>query len=117
MLLQVKLLRVIQEHEITRIGATKPIKVDVRLVAATNRDLWEMVIKNEFRKDLFYRLNVVPVTVPPLRERKEEIPAFINHFLELFNQKYGLNKIIHQTAMVQLLDYEWPGNVREVEND
>lgn len=114
--LQVKLLRVIQEKEIVRIGGTKPIKVDVRLIAATNRDLWEMVAKNLFRKDLFYRLNVVPVTVPPLRERKEEIPVFAAHFMHRFNRKYGMNKRLDQVAIDKLIQYDWPGNVRELEN-
>ncbi|MEA1962508.1 MAG: sigma 54-interacting transcriptional regulator [Bacillota bacterium] len=116
MYLQVKLLRVIQERELNRVGGTKPIKVDVRLIAATNRDLWDMVIQKQFRKDLFYRLNVVPVTVPPLRERKEEITAFINHFLEHFNKKYGFNKVLNENALKHLLEYNWPGNVRELEN-
>lgn len=116
MLLQVKLLRVIQEKEITRIGGTRPISVDVRLIAATNRDLWDMVNKNEFRKDLFYRLNVVPITVPPLRDRKEEIPSFVAHFLEIFNEKYGLNRILDDGVLDELMEYDWPGNVRELEN-
>jgi len=116
LLLQVKLLRVIQDKEITRVGGTKPIKVDVRLITATNRDLWEMVMKNLFRKDLFYRLNVVPVMVPPLRERREEIPVLAAHFMHLFNKRYGLNKRLDQTIMTQLLNYDWPGNVRELEN-
>jgi PAS domain S-box-containing protein/TyrR family helix-turn-helix protein len=114
--LQVKLLRVIQERELTRIGGSHPIKVDVRLIAATNRDLWQMVISNQFRKDLFYRLNVVPVMVAPLRERKEEIPDLVNHFVELFNKKYELCKSLDEKAMRSLLDYNWPGNVRELEN-
>lgn len=114
--LQVKLLRVIQEREITRVGGTKPVKVDVRLIAATNRDLWEMVTKNLFRKDLFYRLNVVPVNVPPLRERKEEISAFAAHFMHLFNRKYELNKRLDRNVIDKLMDYDWPGNVRELEN-
>jgi len=116
MFLQVKLLRAIQEREISRVGATHPIKIDVRLIAATNRDLWDMVAQNQFRKDLYYRLNVVPVTVPSLRERMEEIPALISHFLDIYNKKYGLNKSLHQKALKQLLEYKWPGNVRELEN-
>lgn len=114
--LQVKLLRVIQEKEIIRVGGTNPIKVDVRLIAATNRDLWDMVSKNLFRKDLFYRLNVVPVNVPPLRERKDEIPAFAAHFMHLFNKKYELNKRLDNNVIDKLMQYDWPGNVRELEN-
>ncbi len=114
--LQVKLLRVIQEGEITRVGGTKPIKVDVRLITASNRDLWDMVEKRDFRKDLFYRLKVVPIIVPPLRERKEEIPHLINHFTNLFNQKYGFNKRISPSLSDVLIDYDWPGNIRELKN-
>lgn len=114
--LQVKLLRVIQEKEITRVGGTVPIKVDVRLIAATNQDLWELVNKNLFRKDLFYRLNVVPVLVPPLRERKDEIPALVGHFVRQFNQKYQLNKRVEDNVIEKLIDYDWPGNIRELEN-
>lgn len=114
--LQVKLLRAVQEREVTRVGATQPIKIDVRLITATNRDLWDMVQNNQFRKDLYYRLNVVPVTVPPLRERMEEIPALISHFVDIYNKKYSLHKSLHQKALKQLLEYEWPGNVRELEN-
>jgi len=116
MFLQVKLLRAVQEREVTRVGATHPIKIDVRIITATNRDLWDMVQNNQFRKDLYYRLNVVPVTVSPLRERMEEMPALISHFMDIFNKKYGLTKSLHQRALKQLLEYEWPGNVRELEN-
>lgn len=116
LLLQVKLLRVIQEREITRVGGTKPVKVDVRIIAATNRDLWEMVLKDHFRRDLFYRLNVVPVNVPPLRERKEEIPALASHFMHLFNSKYELNKRLDSSVITKLINYDWPGNIRELEN-
>ncbi|NLB88623.1 MAG: sigma 54-interacting transcriptional regulator [Syntrophomonadaceae bacterium] len=114
--LQVKLLRVIQEREITRVGGTKAIPIDVRIIAATNRDLREMVERNEFRKDLFYRLNVVPVVVPPLRERKDEIPALVAHFIHRFNKKYGLNKRLDEGVLQRFLEYDWPGNVRELEN-
>jgi PAS domain S-box-containing protein/TyrR family helix-turn-helix protein len=114
--LQSKLLRAIQEKEILRIGATNPIKIDVRLITATNRDLWEMTRRGQFRQDLYYRLNVVPIHVPPLRERKEEIPALTFHFLHLFNEQYGLNKKIDERMIVSLLDYDWPGNVRELRN-
>lgn len=114
--LQAKLLRVLQEKEIVRIGSTKSIPVDVRLIAATNRDLREMVKNNEFRQDLYYRLNVVPITVPPLRQRKEEIPALVNSFLTNFNKKYGLNKSVATSLMDALISYDWPGNVRELRN-
>ena len=114
--LQVKLLRVIQEREMTRVGGTTPIKVDVRLIAATNQDLWELVNKNLFRKDLYFRLNVVPITVPPLRERKEEIPALAAQFVRQFNQKYELNKSLDPKVIDKLIAYNWPGNIRELEN-
>jgi PAS domain S-box-containing protein/TyrR family helix-turn-helix protein len=114
--LQSKLLRAIQEKEILRIGATNPIKIDVRLIAATNRDLWEMTRHGQFRQDLYYRLNVVPITVPPLRERKEEIPALTYHFLHLFNEQYQMNKKIDERMIASLIDYNWPGNVRELRN-
>lgn len=114
--LQAKLLRVIQEREITRVGSNTPISVDVRLITATNRDLREMVKRREFRQDLFFRLNVVPVTVPPLRERKAEIPFFVAHFLNKFNDKYSLNKRIDERTIKEMVNYDWPGNVRELEN-
>ncbi len=114
--LQSKLLRVIQHREITRIGSTTPVKIDVRLIAATNRDLWEMVLRKEFRRDLFYRLNVVPLYVPPLRERKEEIPYLAAFYLKKFNDKYGFNKQLDGKAIRSLINYDWPGNVRELEN-
>ncbi|HPT69496.1 MAG TPA: sigma 54-interacting transcriptional regulator [Syntrophomonas sp.] len=114
--LQSKLLRAIQEKEILRVGATNPIKIDVRLITATNRDLWEMTRRGQFRQDLYYRLNVVPIYVPPLRERKEEIPALTFHFLHLFNEQYGMNKKIDERMIASLLDYDWPGNVRELRN-
>ncbi|MHB1255302.1 MAG: sigma-54 interaction domain-containing protein [Dethiobacteraceae bacterium] len=114
--LQVKLLRVIQEQEVMRVGSTKPMKLDVRIIAATNRDLEERVRLGEFREDLFYRLNVIPITVPPLRERKEDIPPLIEHFLRKFNAKYRLNKEIPHAVIERLVAYHWPGNVRELQN-
>jgi len=114
--LQVKLLRVIQDKEIERLGGEKVIKVDVRIIAATNRDLKSMVEEGKFREDLYYRLNVVPVYVPPLRERREDIPVLIEHFLENFNSKYGKRVRISPEALEVLMDYDWPGNVRELEN-
>jgi len=113
---QAKLLRVIQENEVTRIGSTKTNKIDVRIIAATNRNLKEMVDKNQFRTDLYYRLNVIPVAVPPLRDRREEIPALVHHFLKKFNEKYGLNKQIAPQVIDRLVNYDWPGNVRELKN-
>jgi PAS domain S-box-containing protein/TyrR family helix-turn-helix protein len=114
--LQVKLLRVLQERMITRVGDTVPIKVDVRVIAATNRNLATMAESGQFRKDLFYRLNVVPVRIPPLRERREDIIHFIYGFLDSCNMRYGLYKQIDRDALNVLAEYEWPGNVRELEN-
>jgi PAS domain S-box-containing protein len=114
--LQPKLLRAIQKGEIMRLGSTQPVKVDVRIIAATNRDLLDMVERNTFRKDLYYRLNVVPITIPPLRERKEEIPDLVLHFTQLFNKKYKFHKRFDERAFPTFLSYDWPGNVRELEN-
>jgi transcriptional regulator with GAF, ATPase, and Fis domain len=115
--LQVKLLRVIQELEFERIGGTRSIRVDVRIIAATNIDLERAVLEKRFRNDLFYRLNVIPVTLPPLRQRKEDIPLLVAHFLERFNQKKQKKVIgFSSEAMALLLAYPWPGNVRELEN-
>ncbi|MGD9948211.1 MAG: sigma 54-interacting transcriptional regulator [Desulfobulbus sp.] len=116
MSLQVKLLRVLQERKIVRVGGSRPIKVDTRIMAATNRDLEEMVRDKQFRKDLFFRLNVVPVLIPPLRERKEAISSFIYFFLDKHNQKYGFSRQITPEAVDALVEYDWPGNVRELEN-
>ena len=114
--LQVKLLRVIQEMELTRIGATEPTKIDVRIVTGTNRNLHEMVAKHLFRNDLYYRLNVVPIFIPPLRERRDEIPVFSKHFLENFNNKYNMKKELSSYVLQRFMTYDWPGNVRELEN-
>jgi PAS domain S-box-containing protein len=114
--LQVKLLRVLQDKEILRVGGTKPIKVDVRIIAGTNYNLKEMVEEKLFRKDLFYRLNVIPILVPPLRERREDIPILANHFLDNFNQKHGMNKKLSSSILACFMEYDWPGNVRELEN-
>jgi transcriptional regulator with PAS, ATPase and Fis domain len=114
--LQAKLLRVVQDKQCVRIGSSKPVCVDVRILAATNRDLTQMVARKEFRKDLFFRLNVVPVHIPPLRERKEAIPGFVQHFLKQLNEKYGYDKYFSPRAMDCLCDYDWPGNVRELKN-
>ena len=114
--LQVKLLRVLQENEFTRVGGNSPIKVDVRVIAATNRNLHDMVKAKLFREDLFYRLNVVPIYVPPLRERKGEIEPLVKHFLEMFNKKYAFNKTFDKKLILALQDYDWPGNIRELRN-
>ncbi|NSW83897.1 MAG: sigma 54-interacting transcriptional regulator [Syntrophothermus sp.] len=114
--LQVKLLRVIQSREIVRVGGIKPLKVDIRIVAATNRNLVDMIRRKEFREDLYYRLNVVPVNVPPLRQRKEEIPSLVVHFLQVFNRKYKQVKRISPEVIDLFMEYDWPGNVRELEN-
>ncbi len=114
--LQAKILRVIQDKEIERLGSEKVIKVDVRIIAATNKDLEKLVKEGKFREDLYYRLNVVPIHVPPLRERKEDIPLLVEHFLEKFNKKYNKKVKISPNAMAMLMEYDWPGNVRELEN-
>lgn len=114
--LQVKLLRVLQEGEIIRVGGVKAIPVDVRIITSTNRDLWKMVQNNTFREDLYYRLNVVPIYIPPLRERKEEIPMLVAYFEKLFNNQYGLNKRINPLFLDKLMEYDWPGNIRELRN-
>jgi transcriptional regulator with PAS, ATPase and Fis domain len=114
--LQGKLLRALQDREIMRIGGVKPTPVDVRIVAATNKNLEEMVKKGTFRDDLYYRLNVVAIDIPPLRERKEDIPMFVLHFLEKMNKKHQHNKHISPEVIDALMLYSWPGNVRELEN-
>src|ERR1700722_10131190 len=117
LLLQVKLLRVLQEREFERVGGTHPIKVDIRLIAATNRDLSEAVRTGEFRKDLYYRLAVVNLTMPPLRERREDIPMLTRHFLQKYAKRCKVKaKPVSREAMAALVTYEWPGNVRELEN-
>lgn len=114
--LQAKLLRVIQENEIMRIGGTAPIPINVRLITATNRDLWKMVNERQFREDLYYRLNVVQVRIPPLRERKEEIPVFLEYFIGLLNEKYNLNRQFNPDLLEGMMQYDWPGNIRELRN-
>jgi formate hydrogenlyase transcriptional activator len=115
--LQPKLLRVLQEQEFERLGSTRTHKVDVRLVAATNRNLVDMVKRNEFRSDLYYRLNVFPVLLPPLRERREDIPALVEHFVEIYARRMSkqIGNIPPET-MSALASYEWPGNIRELQN-
>lgn len=115
--LQVKLLRVLQERSFERVGGTKTINVDVRVVAATNQDLEEAVRQKRFREDLYYRLNVIPVTIPPLRDRKSDIPELVNHFLaKLSRGKQKAATGCSPDAMARLLEYHWPGNIRELEN-
>src|SRR6202521_1278195 len=115
--LQPKLLRVLQEQEFERLGSTRTHQVDVRLVAATNRNLVDMVKRNEFRSDLYYRLNVFPIPLPPLRERREDIPALVEHFVEIYARR--MNKQIEHIppeTMSTLITYQWPGNIRELQN-
>lgn len=115
--IQVKLLRVIQEKTIERIGDNKPLKVDMRIVAATNKNLRELISKDIFREDLFYRLNVFNVVMPPLRERHLDIPLLVDFFMEKFNKSTGKNvKGLSREAMKRMLDYRWPGNIRELQN-
>ena len=115
--IQVKLLRVLQEKEIVPVGGTSPIKVDIRLIAATNADLENEVSMGRFRKDLFYRLNVIPINIPPLRERKEDIPLLIDYFLKRYGQEPdGQERKISAEAKKILCNYSWPGNIRELEN-
>ena len=115
--LQVKILRFLQDQEIRRVGEVKPITVDVRIIAATARNLSQEVAKGKFRDDLFYRLNVIPISLPPLRERKEDIPLLVNHFIRKLNARHGMNiEGIAPRALKLLIDHHWPGNVRELEN-
>jgi formate hydrogenlyase transcriptional activator len=115
--LQPKLLRVLQEREFERLGSTRTTKVNVRVVAATHRDLEEMILEKQFRSDLYYRLNVVPISIPPLRERPEDIPLLVQHFVQQAARK--MNKIIDKIpsgTIEALTEYRWPGNIRELEN-
>ncbi len=114
--IQVKLLRVLQEREIIPVGGTSPIKVNVRLIAATNADLERDVNEGRFRADLYYRLNVIPIVMPPLRERRDDIDLLVDHFLKIASTKTGKKKTITKQAMELLVNYDWPGNVRELEN-
>ena len=115
--MQVKLLRVLQERQFERVGGTKTVSVDVRLVAATNRDLEDAVAKSEFRPDLYYRLQVIQVFIPALRERKEDVPVLVEHFIQKYNTANGRDiKFVSPEAMELLMKYPWPGNIRELEN-
>ena len=114
---QIKLLRVLQEKEFERVGGNETIKVNIRIIAATNQDLEKLIEEKKFRKDLYYRLNIVHIELPPLRERKDDIPLLVSHFINKFNEEksYKINGI-NKNAMQMLLNYKWPGNVRELEN-
>jgi transcriptional regulator with GAF, ATPase, and Fis domain len=115
--MQVKLLRVLQERVFERVGGMSAIEVDVRLVASTNRELADEVRSESFRQDLYYRLNVIPIHLPPLRERTEDIPLLASHFLQRFNERLGRSITgITDTAMDRLCSWNWPGNIRELEN-
>ncbi len=115
--LQVKLLTVIQDKKVQKVGGNDYIDVDIRIISASNRDLYKMVEEKTFRMDLYYRLKVVDIRIPSIRERKEDIVAFTNHFLNKFNEEYKLNKSIDPEAMKILIEYNWPGNIREIENE
>jgi len=115
--LQVKLLRVLQEKEFERIGSNTTLKTDVRIIAATNRDLEKEIEEGRFRSDLFYRLHVFPIQLPPLRERKEDITLLIEHFIKIFSEKARKSiSGISDSQMKKLVDYSWPGNIRELQN-
>jgi transcriptional regulator with GAF, ATPase, and Fis domain len=115
---QVRMLRVLQTKEIERVGGTKPIKVDIRIIAATHRNLEDMIRSERFREDLWFRLNVFPIMIPPLRQRKEDIPALVQHFIERKSRDMKLKKTpgLARGAIDRLISYDWPGNVRELEN-
>jgi len=113
---QAKLLRALQEGEIRRVGESAPVQVDVRVIAASNQDLRRAIAERRFREDLFYRLNVVPIRIPPLRERSEDVPLLAAHFLRGWVKRTGQEKVLTPEALAQLLEHDWPGNVRELEN-
>jgi len=113
---QVKLLRVLQEKQVDVVGSPVPKSVDVRIIAATHRNLRDMVRAGEFREDLFYRLSVAPLTVPPLRSRRDDIPPLVHHFLSQINERMGKSARMSQEVVSRLVEYDWPGNVRELEN-
>lgn len=114
--LQSKLLRIIQEKEVTRVGGTKPVKFDVRILAATNCDLYELVKKGKFREDLYYRLNVFPIHIPPLRDRFSDIELLTKHYLDIYNTKYGKQVLLDREVYQVFQTYTWPGNIRELQN-
>jgi Nif-specific regulatory protein len=113
---QVKILRILQEREFERLGGTETIKPDVRIICATNRNLEDLIAKGKFREDMYYRINVFPIFIPPLRERRDDIPGLVDHFIEKFNKKNKTTiKRITTSAINMLMVYSWPGNVRELE--
>jgi two-component system response regulator AtoC len=115
--LQVKLLRVLQERCFERVGGTRTINVDVRIIAATNQDLAQAVQERRFRQDLYYRLHVIPIHIPPLRERRSDIPLLVNHFIAQFNQLRRTEILgMEPDALARMMEEEWPGNIRELEN-
>ena len=116
---QLRLLRVLQEKEFERVGGTETLKVDVRLIAATHRDLESRVAEGAFREDLYFRLKVFPILIPPLRNRKEDIPSLVQHFIRKKAREMGMTRIpyIADNSLEYLVDYDWPGNARELEND
>jgi transcriptional regulator with PAS, ATPase and Fis domain len=116
-ILQAKLLRVLQEKEVDRIGGKDPVEIDVRVIATTNRDLYSLVQEGEFREDLYYRLNVVCLTIPPLRERPDDIPLLVDFFCKRYGDNFSSHNVgLSQEAMECLIGHDWPGNVRELEN-
>ena len=114
--MQAKLLRVIQDGEFMRVGGTTPVKTNVRILSATNRRLEDMVEQKTFRRDLYYRLNVFPINIPSLSERREDIPPLIDFFIDRYNEKFGMDKYIDDDAVESLTGLAWPGNIRELEN-
>jgi Nif-specific regulatory protein len=114
--MQVKMLRVLQERKFERVGGTKTLAADVRILAATHRDLEDAIAQGKFREDLYYRMNVVPIFLPPLRERLEDIPLLVDHFLYKYNRENGTNYRIDHPTLERLMKHSWPGNVRELEN-
>ena len=115
--MQAKLLRIIQEKEFERLGSTKVFKIDVRYVAASNKDIKKLILNGEFREDLYYRLNVFPIWLPPLRERRDDIPLLLGHYLDLNSTEAGKSpKMFSEKAIKTLIEYDWPGNVRELKN-
>ena len=114
--MQAKLLRAIQDGEFYRVGGTSPVKTNVRIISATNKDLEKLVEEGSFRRDLYYRLNVVPIRIPSLAERTDDIPALVSHFLEKYGQKFGVKREIDDNAIEYLKQQQWPGNIRELEN-
>ena len=113
---QAKLLRVLESHEIDRVGGDRPIKIDVRVIAATNANLLELVDEGKFREDLFYRLDVIGLPLPPLRERANDIPPLVHYYLTRLKQQYNIHKVLDTAAAQKLMNYSWPGNIRQLRN-